>query len=110
MISPTCFFVLLTISFSYHHNKSPYLILNSCKEDYDDISDLSLEDNSWERLTILDSASRRCIPGECDCCCHGLVPKKFCTFCSVKVFIILFRIYFEIAYLYNSALCIISDN
>lgn len=57
----------------------------SCKEDFDDISDLGLEENSmWEKVTIPEQSHRGCTPDLYDCPCHLCVPKKFCTFCNIK--------------------------
>ncbi|XP_014291364.1 GON-4-like protein isoform X2 [Halyomorpha halys] len=57
----------------------------SCKEDFEDISDLGLEESSmWEKLSIPEQLQRGCAPDLCDCPCHLCIPKKFCTFCNIK--------------------------
>ncbi|CAH1394882.1 unnamed protein product [Nezara viridula] len=57
----------------------------SCKEDFEDISDLGVEDSStWEKLSIPEQSHNGCTPDLCDCRCHLCIPKKFCTYCNIK--------------------------
>lgn len=56
----------------------------SGKEDYEDITDMSLDHNSWETLDIQDPPTKGCTSGECECVCHSFATKKFCTFCNVR--------------------------
>ncbi|XP_073970830.1 uncharacterized protein isoform X2 [Rhodnius prolixus] len=53
------------------------------KEDYEDISETSIEDGDWERLRIPEHPERGCCQN-CCCKCHSAPSHPFCISCNIK--------------------------
>lgn len=55
----------------------------SSKEDFEDISEVSVEESGWERIRIPEHPDRGC-QQNCNCKCHTSDPKLFCLSCNLK--------------------------